>query len=75
MKIFVYGLFFGMIVFHQLDQDGYPLILDIVIIASKPPDCFIAIFVIPGHKTILFIGKCLSDVLALHEMTTVEVDL
>jgi hypothetical protein len=46
-----------------------------VIIASKPPDCFIAIFVIPGHKTILFIGKCLSDVLALHEMTTVEVDL
>lgn len=75
LKIFVYCFFFSMIVFHQLDQDSYPLILDIVVIASKPPNCFIAIFVILGHKTIIFVSKCLSDVLALHEMATIEVDL
>lgn len=75
MKILINGLFFSMIMFHKFDEDGYPLIFDVVVITGELPDRFIAILIVLGYKGVAFAGEGLANIFTFHEMAAVKVDL
>lgn len=64
-----------MVMLHELDEYGDPSILDVMVVAGELPDHLISIYVALRHEGVALIGERFSNILALHEMAAIEVDL
>lgn len=64
-----------MVMLHEFDEYGDPSIFDVMVVAGELPDHLISIDVALRHEGVALIGERLSNILALHEMATIEVDL